>query len=112
MLALRNFITTKKPHVICVGSESREAMMVAADLKETVGQLVEDDQFPSISVEICDNELAKIYSNSIKGEVSKLIRVLALLGSSYYSWYITSEADGYVVGQSILCLQEISHCLY
>jgi transcription elongation factor SPT6 len=75
LLALRNFITTKKPHVISVGSESREALMVAADLREIVGQLVEDEQFPSISVEICDNELAKIYSNSIKGEVSKLISV-------------------------------------
>lgn len=98
MLALRNFITTKKPHVICVGSESREALMVAADLRETVGLLVEDDQFPSISVEICDNELAKIYSNSIKGEVSKLITVLPLLGSCYYCFYITSESDGYIVG--------------
>ncbi|KAJ4440072.1 hypothetical protein ANN_08204, partial [Periplaneta americana] len=68
LLAIRNFITTKKPHMICVGGESREALMVAADLREIVGQLVEDDQFPSISVEICDNELAKIYSNSIKGE--------------------------------------------
>ncbi|XP_068086670.1 transcription elongation factor SPT6 [Anabrus simplex] len=68
LLALRNFIASKKPHVICVGGESREAMMVAADMKETVANLVEDEQFPSIAVEICDNELAKIYSNSIKGE--------------------------------------------
>lgn len=104
MLAIRNFITTKKPHVICVGGESREALMVAADLRETVGQLVEDDQFPSISVEICDNELAKIYSNSIKGEVSKLITVLPLLGYCYYCCYVTSEADGYVVSQGISCL--------
>ncbi|XP_071442779.1 transcription elongation factor SPT6 isoform X2 [Hetaerina americana] len=66
--ALRNFIGSKKPHVICVGGESREAMMVAADLREIVGLLVEDEQFPQISVEICDNELAKIYANSIKGE--------------------------------------------
>lgn len=104
MLAIRNFITTKKPHVICVGGESREALMVAADLRETVGQLVEDDQFPSISVEICDNELAKIYSNSIKGEVSKLITVLPLLGCCYCCCYMTSEADGYVVSQGIFCL--------
>lgn len=104
MLAIRNFITTKKPHVICVGSESREALMVAADLRETVGQLVEDDQFPSISVEICDNELAKIYSNSIKGEVSKFITVLSLLGYCYYCCYMTSESDGCVVSQGISCL--------
>lgn len=68
-MALRNFILTKKPHVICVGGESREALMVAADLKEIVAQLVEDDQFPQLAIEICDNELAKVYANSIKGEV-------------------------------------------
>lgn len=78
-MAIRNFIATKKPHVICVGGESREALMVAADLREIVGQLVEDEQFPLISVEICDNELAKIYSNSIKGEVSNLIIHIMLL---------------------------------
>jgi transcription elongation factor SPT6 len=67
---MRNFITAKKSHVICVGGESREALMVAADLREIVGHLVEDEQFPSISVEICDNELARIVSASMKCEVS------------------------------------------
>nr|CAD7428568.1 unnamed protein product [Timema monikensis] len=68
LLALRMFISQKKPHVICVGGEARDALMIAADLKDIVAQLVEDDQFPSISVEICDNELAKVFANSIKGE--------------------------------------------
>jgi REP element-mobilizing transposase RayT len=79
---MRNFIATKKPHVICVGGESREALMVAADLREIIGQLVEDEQFPLISVEICDNELAKIYSNSIKGEVSNSVIVFLLQSST------------------------------
>jgi hypothetical protein len=35
-----------------VGGKSQEALMVAADLGEIVGQLVEVHQFPSISVEI------------------------------------------------------------
>ncbi|XP_015605093.1 transcription elongation factor SPT6 isoform X2 [Cephus cinctus] len=67
LLAIRNFIATKKPHVVVIGGESREAMMIATDLKEVIATLVEDEQFPSIQVEICDNELAKIYSNSNKG---------------------------------------------
>lgn len=70
LLAIRNFIATKKPHVIVISGESREATMVAADIKECVTTLVEEEQFPSIQVEICDNELAKIYSNSNKGIVS------------------------------------------
>jgi len=48
LTALRNFIASKKPHVIAVGSESLEALMVVADLKEVVGQLVANEQFPSI----------------------------------------------------------------
>ncbi|CAG2061295.1 unnamed protein product, partial [Timema podura] len=71
LLALRMFISQKKPHVICVGGEARDALMIAADLKDIVAQLVEDDQFPSISVEICDNELAKVFANSIKGELGQ-----------------------------------------
>ncbi|XP_012233466.2 transcription elongation factor SPT6 isoform X2 [Linepithema humile] len=67
LLALRNFIATKKPHVVVVAGESREAMMIAADIKECVDHLTKEEQFPAIQVEICDNELAKIYSNSNKG---------------------------------------------
>ncbi|XP_065201238.1 transcription elongation factor SPT6 [Planococcus citri] len=66
--ALRNFILTKKPHVICVGAESRDALMIIQDVKEQVALLVEDEQFPQIPVEVLDNDLAKIYANSIKGE--------------------------------------------
>lgn len=67
LLALRNFMATKKPHVVVVGGESREALMVVADIKECLATLVEEEQFPMIQVEISDNDLAKIYSNSNKG---------------------------------------------
>lgn len=67
LLALKNFIGSKKPHVVVVGGESREAQMILQDIKVVVANLVEDDQFPSIHVEIIDNELAKVYSNSNKG---------------------------------------------
>jgi transcription elongation factor SPT6 len=68
-MALKNFILTKKPHAIVVGGESRDGLMVVADLKEIVSNLMEDEQFPHIPVEIMDNEFAKIYANSLKGEV-------------------------------------------
>ncbi|KOX79279.1 Transcription elongation factor SPT6 [Melipona quadrifasciata] len=67
LLAIRNFIATKKPHVVAIGGESREAMMIAADIKECIANLIEEEQYPNIQIEICDNELAKIYSNSNKG---------------------------------------------
>jgi transcription elongation factor SPT6 len=55
--------------VVCIGGESREAIMVQNDVKDIIQSVVEDEQFPSIAVEICDNELAKVYANSIKGTV-------------------------------------------
>lgn len=67
LLALKNFIRAKKPHVIVIGGESREATMIQQDMQEICQQLSDDDQFPSIQVNISDNELAKIYSQSKKG---------------------------------------------
>ncbi|XP_076167976.1 transcription elongation factor SPT6 [Ptiloglossa arizonensis] len=67
LLAIKNFIATKKPHLVVVSGESREALMIVSDLKECITNLIEDEQFPTIQVEICDNELAKVYANSNKG---------------------------------------------
>lgn len=67
LLALTNFLRSKKPHVIVIGGESRDALMVKQDLEDCVKKLNEEEQFPQIAVEIVDNELAKLYANSNKG---------------------------------------------
>lgn len=67
MTALRRFILQKKPHVIVIGGESREALHIKSDISECVKQLMEDEQFPRIPIEIADNHISKIYSNSIRG---------------------------------------------
>jgi hypothetical protein len=69
----------KKPHVIVIGGESREALNVKADVSECVQQLVEDDQFPRIPIEIADNHISKIYSNSIRGRVPTLFNTVLFI---------------------------------
>ncbi|XP_023303515.2 transcription elongation factor SPT6 [Lucilia cuprina] len=64
---LKEFIRNKKPHVVVIGGESREAQMIQSDIREIIKELVDEEQFPEIAVEIVDNELAKIYANSQKG---------------------------------------------
>ncbi|XP_071876068.1 transcription elongation factor SPT6 isoform X1 [Bombus fervidus] len=64
LLGIKNFIATKKPHVVVVSGESREALMIVSDIKECIANLVKEEQFPTIQVEICDNELTKVYANS------------------------------------------------
>lgn len=56
---LKMFILKKKPHVIVIGGESREALMIKQDLQDLIKELVEEEQFPEVAVEIIDNELAK-----------------------------------------------------
>ncbi|XP_037068025.1 LOW QUALITY PROTEIN: transcription elongation factor SPT6-like, partial [Pollicipes pollicipes] len=65
--AIRQLVEAKKPHVIVVGGESREAVTLAEELRALVQTLVAENQFPAIQVEILDNELAKVYANSVKG---------------------------------------------
>uniref|UniRef100_A0A336LY91 Transcription elongation factor SPT6 n=1 Tax=Culicoides sonorensis TaxID=179676 RepID=A0A336LY91_CULSO len=107
--SLTDFIRNKKPHVIVVGGESREATMIQQDLQECVKKLTEDEQFPQIVVEIVDNELAKIYANSNKGtsdfrEYPPLLRQAVSLARRLqdplveYSQLCTSDEE-------ILCLR-------
>ncbi|GAB6026482.1 hypothetical protein CHUAL_012908 [Chamberlinius hualienensis] len=65
---LKSFISNKKPHVICVGGESREALNIIEDLKQLVSELCETDQLPLIGVELLDNELAKVFMNTSKAQ--------------------------------------------
>ena len=68
MNQLRTFIFNKKPHVIAVSGESREAIMLMEDLKSLVAVIVQDEQWPLIHVELVDNSLAKVFANSTRGE--------------------------------------------
>lgn len=65
---LRKFILNKKPHVICVGAQSREALNIVEDIKGVVTDLAENEQMPLINVELLDNDLAIVYMNSKKAE--------------------------------------------
>ncbi|XP_023035095.2 transcription elongation factor SPT6-like [Drosophila willistoni] len=65
---LSDFIKMKKPHIVVIGAESRDAQMIQTDIKDILKELETSEQFPPIEVEIVDNELAKIYANSKKGE--------------------------------------------
>ncbi|KAK2185910.1 hypothetical protein NP493_217g02051 [Ridgeia piscesae] len=65
---LKDFIATKKPHVIAVAAESREAMSVMEDIKELVAALEQEQQMAPINVELLDNELGIVYANSKKAE--------------------------------------------
>lgn len=69
LLAIKNFIRNKKPHLIVIGGESREALMIQQDVRDIGTELINEDAFPNIIVEIVDNSLAKVYANSIKSQV-------------------------------------------
>uniref|UniRef100_H0X665 SPT6 homolog, histone chaperone and transcription elongation factor n=1 Tax=Otolemur garnettii TaxID=30611 RepID=H0X665_OTOGA len=65
---LKKFLLNKKPHVVTVAGENRDAQMLIEDVKRIVHELDQGQQLSSIGVELVDNELAILYMNSKKSE--------------------------------------------
>uniref|UniRef100_A0A671QNQ4 Transcription elongation factor SPT6 n=1 Tax=Sinocyclocheilus anshuiensis TaxID=1608454 RepID=A0A671QNQ4_9TELE len=65
---LKKFLLSKKPHVVAVAGENRDAHMVMEDIKRTISELEQDSSLPAVGVELVDNELAMLYMNSKKSE--------------------------------------------
>ncbi|KAI1903238.1 hypothetical protein AGOR_G00025160 [Albula goreensis] len=65
---LKKFLISKKPHVVAVAGENRDAHMVMEDIKRTVSELEQEASLPAVGVELVDNELALLYMNSKKSE--------------------------------------------
>ncbi|XP_059829258.1 transcription elongation factor SPT6 [Hypanus sabinus] len=65
---LKKFLLSKKPHVVAVGGENRDALMVVEDIKRIVNELEQEHQMSPIGVHLVDNELALLYMNSKKSE--------------------------------------------
>ncbi|NWU29488.1 SPT6H factor, partial [Dyaphorophyia castanea] len=65
---LKKFLLNKKPHVVTIAGENRDAQMLMEDVKRIVHELEQGQQLSSIGVELVDNELAILYMNSKKSE--------------------------------------------
>ncbi|PKU37528.1 transcription elongation factor spt6 [Limosa lapponica baueri] len=65
---LKKFLLNKKPHVVTIAGENRDAQMLMEDVKRIVHELDQGQQLSSIGVELVDNELAILYMNSKKSE--------------------------------------------
>lgn len=68
--SIKDLVLSKKPHVLVIGGESRDAIILREDIRTVLQDLVTEEGFPTINIEILDNELSKVYSNSLKAQVS------------------------------------------
>ncbi|CAF3525255.1 unnamed protein product [Rotaria socialis] len=71
--AIRTFISQRVPDVICIGVESRDALYLRTRFENMISDLQRDEeQFQNlpepVKILLVDTELAKIYSQSRKGE--------------------------------------------
>ncbi|KAI8507404.1 Transcription elongation factor SPT6 [Branchiostoma belcheri] len=69
MEAIKRIILNKKPHVIVIGAENRDAQSVIDDVKLCVKELEEEEQLAPIAVELLDNELSRFIMNSPRAEM-------------------------------------------
>lgn len=81
---LKEFIATKKPHVVAVTAESKEALRIVEEVQRLIQELTEEAEMPAINVELVDNEVAMVYENSNKGQVN-------LRGCTIKEWLFSVE---------------------
>ena len=70
MATLKQFILKKRPQVVVVAAECREALSVVDNMKMCIAELEQENQIPTISVEALDGEVARIFTSSPRSEVS------------------------------------------
>lgn len=66
---MKQFILKKRPQVVVVAAECREAVAVVDDMKMCISELEQENQIPSISVEALDGEVARVFMSSPRSEV-------------------------------------------
>ncbi|OXU17876.1 hypothetical protein TSAR_004906 [Trichomalopsis sarcophagae] len=54
----RNLERSRRPHVVVIGGESKDALLIADEIRECITALVAEKRCPAIKVEIMDNYLA------------------------------------------------------
>lgn len=50
-----------------------DAQMIMEDIKRAISELEQESTLPAVGVELIDNELATLYMNSKKSEVSLIL---------------------------------------
>ena len=68
--------------MVAVSAESREAQSVVDDIKGSIAELEQENQMGTISVELVDSEVARVFQSSARAEVDFYLyflnKVLAL----------------------------------
>ena len=65
MKKLEEMIISKKPNVIVVSAENKDALVIVDELKIMLQKMIEsNEQLGEISVELVDNEMAKLFESS------------------------------------------------
>jgi hypothetical protein len=94
---LKDFISDKRPHVVAVTAESKEALRIVEDVQRIIQELTEEVEMPSINVELVDNEVAMVYENSNKGQVILVAQsrdtYTCLVGCELHKFSSSSEIE-------------------
>ena len=64
MEKLFKLIVKKRPHVIAIGAENKDALFVIEELKKELEKVEKEKQIGMIGVELVDNDLAKLYAST------------------------------------------------
>jgi transcription elongation factor SPT6 len=118
----KNFISKHKPHVIAVSSDSKKAAKLIEDLRAIIAQLVKDEKWQTMNVELVDNSLAKVFAKSTRAktefpqdllycEAIIIARVLQvnLLSASFIFNRIQSNFKFFFIQDALLAYAQLSN---
>lgn len=60
-----------RPYVVAVAAQNRDALFLIDDIRQCLIHLEQEHQLPTISVELVDGEVARIYQSSQRAKVNK-----------------------------------------
>ena len=70
METLKKFILKRRPQVVAVAAEGREAQGIVDDFKRSIAELEQENQMGAISVELVDSQPARVFQASSRAQVS------------------------------------------
>lgn len=66
---LKRFVENHCPDVVVLSAESRDSLSLAEEIKECLGELEQEENVPTVPVEVIDPNVAYIFSKSQRGKV-------------------------------------------
>ncbi len=98
---VKEFVVKHRPDAVVLSAETRDSLSLAEEVREVLGELAQEEDWPTIPVEIMEANVACVFSKSRGSRVSVVSRIQ---GGGMV------EVVEVVEGQCGVCLLKVTRC--